>query len=68
MRQVLNAILYVVVGGIKWRMLPREYPKWQSVYHYFRQWRDDGTWQRLHDTLRPRPAQVDAQTPTAGCR
>ena len=43
MRQVLNAILYVVIGGIKWRMMPREYPKWQSVYHYFRQWRDDGS-------------------------
>ncbi len=36
MRQVINAILYVVVGGIQWRMLPKEYPKWQSVYYYFR--------------------------------
>ncbi len=33
MRLVLNAILYVVVGGIQWRMLPREYPNWKSVYH-----------------------------------
>ena len=32
MRQVINAILYIVVGGIQWRMLPKEYPKWQSVY------------------------------------
>jgi putative transposase len=52
MRQVINAILYVTVGGIQWRMLPKEYPKWQSVYVYFRQWRQDGTWQRMHDTLR----------------
>ena len=52
MRQVINAILYIVVGGIQWRMLPQEYPKWQSVYSYFRTWRDDGTWQRMHDTLR----------------
>jgi putative transposase len=52
LRQVINAILYVVVGGIQWRLLPKEYPKWQSVYYYFRIWRDDGTWQRLHDTLR----------------
>jgi putative transposase len=52
MRQVVNAILYVVVGGIQWRMLPKEYPKWQSVYGYFRTWRDDHTWQRIHDTLR----------------
>src|SRR5215471_16708942 len=69
MRQVLNAILYVVVGGIKGRMLPREYPKWRSVYHYFRQWRDDGTWQRLHDTLRARVRQQAGRHkhPTAGC-
>lgn len=52
MRQVINAILYIVVGGIQWRMLPREYPKWQSVYTYFRTWRDDGTWQRMHDIIR----------------
>lgn len=52
LRWVLNAMLYVVVGGIAWRMLPREYPKWQSVYYYFRQFRRDGTWRRLHDTLR----------------
>lgn len=52
LRLVLNAILYVLVGGISWRMLPREYPKWKSVYHYFRAWRLDGTWKRIHDTLR----------------
>ena len=52
MRMVVNGILYVVVGGIQWRMLPREYPKWQSTYTYFRIWREDGTWQRIHDTLR----------------
>lgn len=69
MRQVVNAILYLVVSGIQWRMLPKEYPKWQSVYYYFRCWRDDGTWQRIHDTLR---AEVRRQAgrpkhPTAGC-
>ncbi len=68
MRQVINAMLYLVVTGCQWRMLPHDYPKWQSVYHYFRQWRDDGTWQRLHDTLR---AEVRRQAgrhkhPTAG--
>lgn len=52
MRAVINAILYMVVSGCQWRMLPREYPAWQSVYTYFRQWREDGTWQRIHDTLR----------------
>lgn len=69
MRLVVNAIVYVVVGGIQWRMVPREYPKWQSVYQYFAQWRDSGAWQRIHDTLR---AQVRRRAgrhkhPTAGC-
>src|SRR2546423_13175377 len=68
MRAVVNAILYLLVTGCQWRMLPRDYPAWQSVYGYFRQWRDDGTWQRLHDTLR---AQVRRRVgrhkhPTAG--
>lgn len=67
-RQVINAILYIVVGGIQWRMLPKEYPKWQSVYYYFRIWRDDGTWQRIHDTLRAevRRKQGRHKHPTAG--
>lgn len=69
MRQVINGILYVVVSGIQWRMLPKEYPKWQSVYHYFRTWRDDGTWQRIHDTVRAlvRRRAGRHKHPTAGC-
>ena len=68
-RMVINAMLYVLVGGIQWRMLPREYPNWKSVYHYLRAWRKDGTWARIHDTLR---AQVRRKAgkhkhPTAGC-
>jgi putative transposase len=68
MRQVINAILYIVVGGIQWRMLPKEYPKWQSVYYYFRTWRDDGTWQRMHDTLRAEIRRKEGRHkhPTAG--
>lgn len=57
MRQVINAILYVTVSGIQWRMLPKEYPKWKSVYHYFRLWRKEGIWKRIHDTLRARERQ-----------
>ena len=69
MRQVVNAILYVAVGGIQWRMLPKEFPKWQSVYTYFRRWSKDGTWQRVHDTLRARVRQQVGRhkQPTAGC-
>lgn len=68
-RQVVNALLYIVVGGIQWRMLPKEYPKWPSVYHYFRLWCADGTWQRMHDTLRAKIRRKAGKHkhPTAGC-
>jgi putative transposase len=69
MRQVINALLYLTVGGIQWRLLPKEYPKWQSVYYSFQQWRDDGTWQRIHDTLRALVGRRNGRhkQPTAGC-
>ena len=69
MRMVVNAILYVVVGGIQWRMLPKEYPKWQSVYSYFRNWKQAGVWRRIHDTLRAKVRQrVERHKhPTGGC-
>jgi len=68
MRAVITGILYIVVGGCQGRMLPREYPAWQSVYTYFQQWREDGTWQRLHDTLRAQVRQRAGRHkhPTAG--
>jgi putative transposase len=69
MRQVINAIFYVTVGGIPWRMLPKEYPNWKSVYHYFRQWREVGIWQQIHDTLRAavRRKAGRHKHPTGGC-
>jgi len=69
MRAVVNAIFYVVAGGITWRMLPHEYPKWPSVSWYCSQWRDSGDWQRLHDTLRAQVRQQEGRHthPTAGC-
>lgn len=74
MRLVLNAIFYITRTGCQWRYLPREYPSWQTVYGYFRTWRRDGTWQRIHDRLRgdvreqegrnrqPSAAIIDSQT------
>src|SRR6266516_2091455 len=51
-REILNAIFYVLDNGIKWRSLPHDYPKWQTVYWYFNQWSQDGTIERVHKKLR----------------
>lgn len=51
-REVLNAILYVLRSGCAWRMMPHDFPVWSTVYDYFRKFRMEGVWQRLHDTLR----------------
>jgi putative transposase len=51
-REILNAIFYLLRSGCSWRMLPHDLPPWRIVYHYFRQWRLDGTWQVMHDLLR----------------
>ena len=52
LRSITNAIFYVLKGGISWRMLPREFAHWKTVYHYFRLWRLTGLWDRIHDQLR----------------
>src|SRR5918998_4099400 len=51
-REILNAIFYIVRSGCAWRLLPHGFLPWRTVYHYFRAWRLDGTWQRLHQALR----------------
>jgi putative transposase len=54
-REVLNAIFfYVVRSGCARRLLPHDFPPWKTVYHYFRFWCLDGTWERIHTALRER--------------
>ncbi len=67
-RVILNAIFYLVRGGCAWRLLPRDLPPWRTVYHYFRQWRDDGTWEQLNTALREqlRVRQGREAQPSAG--
>ena len=43
--EVVNGILYVLRGGIPWRMMPHDLPPWGTVWWYFRKWRADGTWE-----------------------
>jgi putative transposase len=64
MRQVINAILYINRSGNAWRMLPRDFGPWSSVYHYFRMFRDDGTWQHIHDKLREQVRRKAGKKPT----
>lgn len=51
-REILNALFYVTRSGCAWRLLPHDLPPWKTVYTYFRQWRLDGTWERLNVALR----------------
>lgn len=69
LRQVVNAILYVLKTGCQWRQLPREFPAWTAVYYYFRNWSRDGTWERLNHTLRSRLRQQVGRHkhPTGAC-
>jgi putative transposase len=68
MREVVNAIVYVLRSGCQWRMLPTDFPPHQTVYHYFRTWRCAGVWKRMHDTLQGdlRAASGRTREPSAG--
>jgi putative transposase len=68
LREVLNGIFYVLRGGIPWRFLPKEFPPWKTVYHYFRLWRLDGTWEMLNTRLREQGRRQSGReaTPSAG--
>ncbi len=61
MREVVDAVLYVVRNGVTWRALPHDFPPWRTVYHYFRAWRLDGTWEQVHDALRDAVRRADGR-------
>jgi transposase len=48
LRCILNGIFYLVRSGCAWRLLPGEYPPWATVHGYYRRFRRDGTWERIH--------------------
>jgi putative transposase len=51
LREIFNALCYLARSGCQWRMLPREYPKWQTVYYYFRRWREAECFVAINDKL-----------------
>jgi putative transposase len=63
-RIVINAILYLNRTGCQWRMLPKSFPNWKSVYTVFWRWRRDGIWQSLHDSLQKMTRQAAGKKPT----
>jgi putative transposase len=52
LREVVNAIMYLLRTGCAWRLLPHDFPKWNIVYHYFWQFRREDIWRDIHDLLR----------------
>jgi len=51
LREIVNAILYLVKTGCQWRMLPADFPKWPLVYYYFSTWQKNGIWEQVHESL-----------------
>ena len=51
LREIINAIQYLLRTGGAWRLLPHDLPHWRTVYEYFRCWKRDGTWIKIHDHL-----------------
>jgi putative transposase len=54
LREILNAVFYLLKSGCQWRLLPHDFSKWPTVYHYFRKWRIEGIWERINRALRER--------------
>ena len=54
LREITDAIFYILRSGCAWRLLPHDFPPWKTIHHYFRIWRLDGTWERMRSALRKR--------------
>ena len=63
MREVVNAILYLVRTGSQWENLPHDFPNYNSVYYHYRKWCINGTWQRVNRCLREYERQQRGRTP-----
>ena len=69
MRDIINALFYILSAGCAWRLLPHDLPPWQTVYYYFRCWNQDQTWQRINDHLREGIRLTESRdvSPSAAC-
>ncbi len=64
LREVVNAVLYLSRTGCSWRQLPHDFPPWGMAHFYYRCFRLDGTWQKIHEQLRRRVRIEDGRKPT----
>jgi transposase len=60
-RLVIDTILYVLVTGCAWRLVPHDLAPWDVAYRWFRQWTREGVWDRVHDVLRDRVRAADGR-------
>ena len=64
MREVINGILYLNRSGCSWRLLPHDLPPWGTVHYYYRRFRRDGSWEKIHDKLREKVRVAEGKKPT----
>lgn len=64
LREVINALFYQVRGGAGWRMLPHDFPPWETVYGFFNRWTKAGVLERVHDALREQTRIAEGREPT----
>jgi len=64
LRQVLNAIVYLVRSGCQWRLLPHDFPPWSTVHTWYRRWRKDGTWDHVNEALAPQVRRQAGRNPS----
>src|SRR5215212_4483616 len=51
MREIVNAVCYRLQTGCSWRSLPQNFPRWQTIYTYYRAWQRNGTWQEINAVM-----------------
>ena len=63
-RLIVDALLYISRTGCQWRYLPEKYPPRSTVYHYFKVWREDNTWDNILNVLREKAREAANRTPS----
>jgi putative transposase len=64
LREIVNALFYHSRAGGSWRLLPHDFPPWETVYGFFNRWSKNGTLARIHDSLRERTRVEAGREPT----